>query len=242
MTATIPSKRRKLDHDSHPIPSSNAIPTESDNGEQSSSEESSSYEQPATKRHSTKPQPKRIQDEDDSALYAGGVYKSSMFKLQVDEMLAEMRPNYQKRMTGVDDTLRRLKGLIEGIEDRDTLSVRARKTSLIFINNTDSLFADTGSRKIPIQIVQDYCALSRPEARQECCVQVGLCKAIHYKCRWQLYAQDDGEIGWCTFRGYGSSDARINLPGKGLPELSILLQEGILPGLHCWRAARSYKG
>ena len=127
MMATIPSKRRKLDHDSHTIRSSNAIPTESDNDEQSSSEESSSHEEPSTKPHSTKPQPKRKQDEDDSALYAGGVYKSSMFKLQVDEMLAEVRPNYQKRLSGVDDALRRLKGLIEGIEDRDALSVRARK-------------------------------------------------------------------------------------------------------------------
>jgi len=127
MMATAPSKRRRLDHDSHPIRSSNGIHSESDYDEKPSSAESPSDEQPATKSRSTKPQPKRIQDEDDSALYAGDVYKSSMFKLQVDEMLAEVRLNYQKRLSGVDDALRRLNGLIEDIEDHDAISVSARK-------------------------------------------------------------------------------------------------------------------
>ena len=63
------------------------------------------------------------QDGDNDALYAGGLYKSGMFKLQVDEMLAEIQPNYEKRAAAIDDALRRLKSLIEGIGDREALSV-----------------------------------------------------------------------------------------------------------------------
>ena len=64
-----------------------------------------------------------VQDDENDALYAGGLYKSSMFKLQVDEMLAEVQPNYEKRAGVIDDALRKLKGFIEGIEDREALSV-----------------------------------------------------------------------------------------------------------------------
>jgi U3 small nucleolar RNA-associated protein 22 len=63
------------------------------------------------------------QDDDNDAIYAGGLYKSSMFKLQVDELLAEVQPNYEKRAGVIDDALRNIKGLIEGIEDREGLSV-----------------------------------------------------------------------------------------------------------------------
>ena len=63
------------------------------------------------------------QDGDNDAIYAGGLYKSNMFKLQVDEMLAEVQPNYEKRASVIDDTLRKLKGLIEGLEPCEPLSV-----------------------------------------------------------------------------------------------------------------------
>lgn len=66
---------------------------------------------------------KRAADDDDPAIYAGGLYKSSLFKLQVDELLAEVQPNYEKRLKGTDDLLRKLKSLIEGIADRDAMSV-----------------------------------------------------------------------------------------------------------------------
>ena len=70
------------------------------------------------------------QDADTDALYAGGLYKNNMFKLQVDEMLAEVKPNYEKRAGVIDDALRKLKRLIEGIESRDDLSVSSNQKSL----------------------------------------------------------------------------------------------------------------
>lgn len=91
---------------------------EEDSGE-SSSEESS--DAPAATQQRSRPS--QSQNADDSALYSGGVYKSSMFKLQVGELLAEVRPNYEKRLGGVDQALHRLNSLIEGIQRREMLPV-----------------------------------------------------------------------------------------------------------------------
>jgi U3 small nucleolar RNA-associated protein 22 len=84
------------------------------------------------------------QDDENGALYAEGSYKSSMFKMQADEMLAEVQPNYEKRSPVMDDALRTLKGLIEGIEDREPLSVGAPKPSTI---TSTELPADSRSDK-----------------------------------------------------------------------------------------------
>lgn len=66
---------------------------------------------------------KKSREQSASAPYAGEAYKSSLFKLQVDEMLAEVRPNYAKRLGPVDNALRKLKTLIEAIPDREPLPV-----------------------------------------------------------------------------------------------------------------------
>lgn len=121
--ASLPSKRRKIGHDEPSLPTNgNSEPVQERPGQ-----ESSSNEPVVAKPQTVQSKPKRAQEDDDNAIYAGGLYKSSMFKLQVDEMLSEIRPKYEKRMSGVDDALRRLKGLIEGIEDREPLSVRLAK-------------------------------------------------------------------------------------------------------------------
>jgi U3 small nucleolar RNA-associated protein 22 len=66
---------------------------------------------------------KKAKEQDVSAAYAGDAYKSSLFKLQVDEMLREVKLDYTKRMGPVDNALRKLKSLIEGIADREPLPV-----------------------------------------------------------------------------------------------------------------------
>ncbi|KAI9807771.1 MAG: hypothetical protein M1825_005076 [Sarcosagium campestre] len=53
--------------------------------------------------------------------FTTGSYKSSMFKLQVDEMLDDLKPDYTVRMKEVEDALRKLKRIIEdlpAIEER----------------------------------------------------------------------------------------------------------------------------
>jgi hypothetical protein len=101
-------KRRKIRHGSDELGSAD--------GESEFSDKETAN-QPTT-RHK---QPNGV---DESALYSGGLYNSSLFKLQIDEMLAQVQPNYEKRMPGVDDALRRLKTMIEAIEDREMLPVR----------------------------------------------------------------------------------------------------------------------
>ncbi|KAE9369461.1 pre-rRNA processing protein-like protein Utp22 [Stipitochalara longipes BDJ] len=108
----LPAKRRKLDHSSTPL----------DNSE--------TYEQQpasiASREDAVPPKPthnKQVHEGDDAALYSGGLYKSSLFKLQVDELLREVAPNYEKRFGGLTKTLHKLKGLIEDIEEHDALSI-----------------------------------------------------------------------------------------------------------------------
>lgn len=49
---------------------------------------------------------------------ASGLYKSSFFKLQTDELLTELRPNYDKQVARVSETLHKLKNVIECIPNR----------------------------------------------------------------------------------------------------------------------------
>jgi len=110
--APLSPKRRKLDHES-------SSAGEDDNA----ANDSPSVLNDLPEKKQTQPKSSSMQNSDQSALYAAGQYKSSIFKLQVDEMLAELRPNYDKRMPGINQTLHKLHGLIEAIEDREALPV-----------------------------------------------------------------------------------------------------------------------
>lgn len=119
-------KRRKLDHSASPEREDGDMSGEE--SDDSSSEESTSNAPAATQK---RPRPAQSHNADDSALYSGGVYKSSMFKLQVDELLAEVQPNYEKRLGGVDQALHRLNSLIEGIQGREMLPVGSKLLSVL---------------------------------------------------------------------------------------------------------------
>ncbi|PYI26556.1 Nrap protein [Aspergillus indologenus CBS 114.80] len=53
---------------------------------------------------------------------ASGVYKSSFFKLQMDELLSELRPNYDRHVAKLQDTLHQLKSIIEQIPEKQPQS------------------------------------------------------------------------------------------------------------------------
>ncbi len=55
--------------------------------------------------------------------YSGDVHNIGIFKLQVDEMLSAIKPNYRKRSAAVDNVLHQLKSIIDKIPDRKPLSV-----------------------------------------------------------------------------------------------------------------------
>ncbi|KAH0543993.1 hypothetical protein FGG08_001760 [Glutinoglossum americanum] len=66
----------------------------------------------------------------DSQLLAGEMYKSSMFKLQLDELLDEVQPSYKKRMVPVENALRKLKSIIERIPDREPVGANEAEKEL----------------------------------------------------------------------------------------------------------------
>lgn len=59
----------------------------------------------------------------DAIAMAGASSKSSLFRLQVDELLEEIRPNQEKSKAEFEGTLRTLKELIERIPARAPLPV-----------------------------------------------------------------------------------------------------------------------
>jgi U3 small nucleolar RNA-associated protein 22 len=120
--AQHPIKRRKLEHDGDSSDADAASSNESMADNSSASDESDNEDQPS-KAHKKTPVKAPRTDVDSSAMYAGESHKSSIFKMQVDEMLAEVRPNYEKRMAPVNEALRKLKVIIESLGDREPMSV-----------------------------------------------------------------------------------------------------------------------
>lgn len=79
----------------------------------------------ARKNDSTKLQAgSRGKDERSAELaMASGFYKSSFFKLQMDELLTGLRPNYDKRISKLQDTLHKLKNAIESLPENSAKPV-----------------------------------------------------------------------------------------------------------------------
>ena len=60
------------------------------------------------------------------AVRAGVMNNSSMFRMQMDELISEVQPKYPKCMTKLDNILYKLKSTIEMIPAKAPLSVRLR--------------------------------------------------------------------------------------------------------------------
>ena len=56
-------------------------------------------------------------------LWSTGAYDSNMFKLKTTELLAKVRPDYERCMVKLEHSLRRLKDIIERIPDREAKPV-----------------------------------------------------------------------------------------------------------------------
>lgn len=52
-----------------------------------------------------------------------GAYDSSVIKLKANELLTKMRPDYERNMVKVENSLRKLKNIIERIPDREAKPV-----------------------------------------------------------------------------------------------------------------------
>lgn len=113
------SKRRKLEHNS----SEEDEDMENEELEQESeaAEEKSAEEDTKSKRKN--PVSKNTSKVNFEAVYAGGMHKTAIFKLQIDDLLADVRPNYEKYSSIINSKLHEIKGLIESIPNREPLSV-----------------------------------------------------------------------------------------------------------------------
>lgn len=56
--------------------------------------------------------------------FTGELYKSNIFKLQVDELLEQVKPDLFKAETSIATLLRTVKRIVEAIPQRDPVSVR----------------------------------------------------------------------------------------------------------------------
>jgi hypothetical protein len=127
-------KRRKLHHAGQDEDRRPSDPESEDKADQLSVPRSSSKVPVQKELDATT---SRVRDSDLTAIRTGDMSISSMFKLQVDEMLLAVQPNYAKIMGSVDKALRRLKILIESIEDREPLTVgHFSVTSVVIDANT----------------------------------------------------------------------------------------------------------
>jgi len=117
MAAPI-TKRRKLRHDSE-----DGSASEGENG--STPGTSVKEEQRKSTSHSDqiKPPHKRQDVTFQDGVYTSEVYKSNMFKLQVDELLPQVKFKYGKKVASVENAMRSLKAIIEQIPSRDPAPV-----------------------------------------------------------------------------------------------------------------------
>jgi U3 small nucleolar RNA-associated protein 22 len=67
---------------------------------------------------------------DGATAMTGEVYKSNMFKLQVDDLLQEVRPKYTAKDKSIERALRALKSIIEDIPARSPVSITEAETTL----------------------------------------------------------------------------------------------------------------
>ncbi|KAJ5930743.1 hypothetical protein N7466_006236 [Penicillium verhagenii] len=119
-------KRRRLSP-SPQNPDSSTLPKSSHTTPMSSKEETQKTAQSTARNEDTQSKSHQgrrgIEDSSAELAMASGFYKSSFFKLQMDELLTGLRPNYGKQISKSQDALHKLKNTIEGLPDRESKSV-----------------------------------------------------------------------------------------------------------------------
>ena len=130
MALPAPKKRRLDTQEQSPLSDDSSSPHSSPQPsvhDESSFSDASNGGQPKkinSKSNSKAVRHERLTNGNSMEPFTSGMYKSSMYKLQVDEMLDEVRPDYERRMSAVDNLLRDLKAVIESLPEIEAKSVR----------------------------------------------------------------------------------------------------------------------
>ncbi|KAF3403788.1 U3 small nucleolar RNA-associated protein 22 [Penicillium rolfsii] len=114
-------KRRKLS----PLPTNDASATQSKSSVSATTTEKPAHAHARKNDHSSKTNSAhRAKDERTAELaMASGFYKSGFFKLQVDELVSGLKINYDKRISKIQDTLHKLKNVIESLPELSPKSI-----------------------------------------------------------------------------------------------------------------------
>ena len=114
------TKRRKLGHSDSEEDSEASFA----NFDDTTAEESDNHDETRPKKVvNTKKPPKRAAMDLPQGAYTAETFKSNMFKLQVDDLLAQAKPKYGEKEAPAENAMRTLKTIIEQIPDRDPLPV-----------------------------------------------------------------------------------------------------------------------
>lgn len=81
-------------------------------------------------KRNTVPRSRQLRDDFAGSAYAGEVYKSNVFKLQVDELLEQVRPQHKQNALPIERTLRTLKSIIEDIPTRESRPIHDAQKGL----------------------------------------------------------------------------------------------------------------
>ena len=115
-------KRRKLDHSLHNLDIDKEVESQYESSLSSSdSELDTKFENGSTKGVTSQnvAQLPKLSRSWSKPMPTKDMYTSDMFQIQLGELLAEVRPNYEKVTKRVEKTLRRLKQVIDYIPARD---------------------------------------------------------------------------------------------------------------------------
>ena len=72
----------------------------------------------------------------DTTSWDSAVGDSNMFQLKIHQLLAQVQPDYERRMVKAENALRMLKGTIERIPDREAKPVCILPLSLLSLSNS----------------------------------------------------------------------------------------------------------
>lgn len=100
---------------------------ETENSEEEAMEENETKPATAVKATNTQKPPKRPAPSLQDGVYTSESFKSNIFKLQVDNLLEQVRLRYGKKEAPAENAMRTLKTIIEQLPSRDALPVRAHR-------------------------------------------------------------------------------------------------------------------
>jgi U3 small nucleolar RNA-associated protein 22 len=106
-----------------------------DDGAEEEEEEEESTPAPAVKAATASKPAKRPASSLQEGVYTAESFKSNLFKLQVDELLQQVRLKYGKKEAAAENAMRTLKTIIEQIPSREALPVCMKCSSNSYSTN-----------------------------------------------------------------------------------------------------------